>query len=46
MSARVIACGIVYPSYTGTAWVTPSPTSSTTPVVRPEAYLRKKEEGR
>jgi len=27
------------PSYTGTAWVTPSPESSTTPVVRPEEYL-------
>ena len=26
------------PSYTGTTCVTPSPESSTTPVVRPEAY--------
>ena len=45
-SMRVMACGMLKPSYTGTACVTPSPLSSTTPVVRPEAYLRKKEEGR
>ena len=29
---------MVYPSYTGTAWVTPSPESNTTPVVLPDAY--------
>lgn len=32
-----IACGIEKPSKTGTACVTPSPESSTIPVVRPEA---------
>ena len=38
-SIRDIACDKAKPSYTGTACVTPSPLSSTTPVVRPEAYL-------
>jgi hypothetical protein len=39
MSTLRIACGIEKPSYTGTAWVTPSPESSTIPVVRPDEYL-------
>lgn len=38
-SIRRIACGIEKPSKTGTACVTPSPESSTIPVVRPEEYL-------
>jgi len=38
-SIRRIAAGIAKPSYTGTAWETPSPESRTIPVVRPEAYL-------
>ena len=37
-SRRWIACGSAYPSYMGTVWLTPSPQSSTMPVVRPEAY--------
>lgn len=37
-SARTIACCSANPSYTGTANVTPSPESSTTPVVAPDAY--------
>lgn len=39
MSTLRIACGMENPSYTGTACVTPSPESSTIPVVRPEEYL-------
>ncbi len=37
-STRRIALGIEKPSYTGTACVTPSPESSTMPVVLPEEY--------
>ena len=37
-SILVIACGMENPSYTGTACVTPSPLSNTTPVVRPLEY--------
>mmetsp|Transcript_36071 Transcript_36071/g.58282 ORF Transcript_36071/g.58282 Transcript_36071/m.58282 type:complete len:207 (-) Transcript_36071:66-686(-) len=37
-SIRVMECGIANPSYIGTACVTPSPESKTTPVVRPDAY--------
>jgi hypothetical protein len=33
-----IELGIANPSYTGTACETPSPASSTMPVVRPDAY--------
>ena len=38
-STRRIACGKANPSKTGTACVTPSPESSTIPVVLPDAYL-------
>ena len=41
MSTLRIAWGIENPSYTGTAWVTPSPESSTIPVVRPDEYLQR-----
>jgi len=37
-SMRRMLLGIAKPSYTGTACDTPSPASSTTPVVRPDAY--------
>jgi len=33
-----MACGIAYPSKTGTTCDTPSPASTTIPVVLPEAY--------
>lgn len=39
MSTRMMEWGIANPSYMGTACVTPSPASRTTPVVRPVAYL-------
>ena len=37
MSNRRVKCGIANPSYTGTMCVTPSPESTTTPVVNPIA---------
>ena len=40
-SVLIMEWGSEKPSYIGTAWVTPSPASSTTPVVFPAAYLRK-----
>ena len=40
ISDLIMLCGIAKPSYIGTAWVTPSPESNTTPVVRPDAYLQ------
>jgi len=38
ISILVMAWGNANPSYTGTTWLTPSPESSTTPVVLPDAY--------
>lgn len=38
-SDLIMLCGMAKPSYIGTAWVTPSPESNTTPVVFPVAYL-------
>jgi hypothetical protein len=37
-SSLRVACGRTLPSYMGTVWVTPSPESTTIPVVLPVAY--------